>query len=1527
MKKLLYYIILLLFYGHISVYAQFAGGSGTESDPWQIKTLTQLDSVRNHREDYFKLMNDLDFEGSDYDSTHSKSGWEPIGISGSTFKGTFDGNNYTIKNLYINYSDSSYAGLFGSVKYGKINNLNITVDGIYSLTYIGTLAGYVYSGEISNCTAIANNHGSSDEVGGLIGTAGYTTISNCSAEGTISGSELIGGLVGKARDCDIINSSANATIISTEDGYAGGLIGLVEAYSKIQNCFAYGTLKGNSFIGGLVGYSNQSTITLSYASTYIKADSRVGGLVGYQLYGSINSCYSAGTIIGEDSYIGGLVGYFYYGTITNAYTAATVYGVYSTGGLAGFFYNATLKNVYTTGKVIGYVNPGALIGDYYGNEISNAFYNSTTNILSDYIGNKNSDDTPDVLALTTAQLKQKSSYSNFDFDSVWTITGGASFAGFNDIVNLPVILNDLEDTINSGIEYKDTVHIVCMDNKDVTLTLNSYPEGFSVSNDSIISWTPSKSGEFTFSFTATDGDGNKTIMENIIYVSPAKGDGSVENPYEITTINDLDFMRYQPDKHYTLMNDLDFEGSKFSKDNSNIGWTPVGTSRFRFTGSLKGNGHTIKNLYINAPGLEYVGLFGYVNYSKFDSLNIINCDITGKSRVGGLAGYVYDAEISNCVIIGKVSGSKKSGYAQTGLLVGNISGSSISNSYTYGNVSASNYVGGLTGLLYDSDITNCYSNAFVNAGQKCGGFIGVVNRGTITYCYSTGRVRGNMDCGAFIGENLSTNTSIYKCYYNNETAGLSQEAIPNIVTSLYGLTESEMKQAANYTDWDFTDVWEIDENTSFPKLKSVYNYPLLVRTVNLAIMKDSAYSTTLDFIPMDYDVESVTSEEFPEGMKISSANSISWTPDETGDYDYSFKVTDKNSQSYKLDLAVFVSPLTGSGTTADPFVITSIEGLDAVRYNLGAVYELGNDLNFDGSSFSKANSDKGWTPIGKESNTCFYGIFNGKGFTINNLYINDINSSGLGLFYGGFYAVIDSLSLVEADISGSDTLGALVGTSSYSDVTNCFVSGNITGGSFIGGLCGYSEYGAQENIYSTVNITSYDSYVGGLVGYNYYSSIKSCAATGDVFAQYSYVGGLIGRVSTYSSESVQYCYATGSVNGLYYVGGLIGYNYNSSINNCYTTGNVTGSGNSIGGFIGYNQNSDSITYCYSSGQVYTLEDRASAFIGTYKNTKIEDCYYDSTKTGALQAIYGETTNIPEALSTSEMLNPSNFFNWDFDSIWAIRTDTTYPVLRSLNNAPFAFIDSAKGTIKDLMGYNYDYETRQEYLVYKVDSIISATSGTNYTYNRDDIKNGDSLLISYRVGEYLSDLKDTLWGNQVTSLLEMENHAPIITSTAPTTAETLVEYSYEVIATDEDGDQLYYTIQNAPEGMYVDGNTIYWIPGEGIATSGEVTVVVSDGIYTDSESFTIEIDIESDIISYGVDAYSKAYPNPVSDVLTIISEETINRVQIVSLTGTVVLSTEVNYLEKQLNLEHLENGLYIVVLYTDNGVETHRIIKN
>jgi hypothetical protein len=114
--------------------------------------------------------------------------------------------------------------------------------------------------------------------------------------------------------------------------------------------------------------------------------------------------------------------------------------------------------------------------------------------------------------------------------------------------------------------------------------------------------------------------------------------GTAENPYMITTVEQLQEMENNLTAYYALGNDID--ASDTLNWNGGAGFEPIGTNENRFTGSLDGRGYEIYDLYINRVDTGYVGLFGYVGSGGVvENVGLENEDLSGDNHVGGLVGY------------------------------------------------------------------------------------------------------------------------------------------------------------------------------------------------------------------------------------------------------------------------------------------------------------------------------------------------------------------------------------------------------------------------------------------------------------------------------------------------------------------------------------------------------------------------------------------------------------------------------------------------------------------------------------------------------------------------------------------------------------------------------------------------------------------------------------------------------------------------------------------------------------------------
>lgn len=300
---------------------------------------------------FYALANNYD-AGSD--GTYSST---PI----SNLDGTFNGLGNTISNLVISSSDQN-VGLFGQVgSTGQILNL-----GLIGGSVTGTRSGSASADASGNMVDIIN-------IGGLVGH-NLGTITNVYSSGSILANgdySYAGGLVGFNDGGLITNAHTTGNVTGTHYLTAvGGLVGVLEG-GIISDSYATGSVSGGIYSGGLAGFNYFGIITDSYATGNVTGTynySAVGGLVGVNLGGGIiTDSHATGTITGSDnSYVGGLIGAIQLSSITNSYATGTVTGGDYTyvGGLVGFNDFGLITGSYATGTVTG--GDGAFVGALVG---------------------------------------------------------------------------------------------------------------------------------------------------------------------------------------------------------------------------------------------------------------------------------------------------------------------------------------------------------------------------------------------------------------------------------------------------------------------------------------------------------------------------------------------------------------------------------------------------------------------------------------------------------------------------------------------------------------------------------------------------------------------------------------------------------------------------------------------------------------------------------------------------------------------------------------------------------------------------------------------------------------------------------------------------------------------------------------------------------------------------------------------------------------------------------------------------------
>ena len=127
-----------------------------------------------------------------------------------------------------------------------------------------------------------------------------------------------------------------------------GLIGYLGSGGKVQNLTLENVnLNGNLYVGGVVGYSNNGTVTACTASGSINGKEYVGGIVGSNYLGTVTACYNTSSTVNGSYLVGGVVGQNNKGIVTACYNASgSIYGEGTVGGVVGDNYTSTVTACY-----------------------------------------------------------------------------------------------------------------------------------------------------------------------------------------------------------------------------------------------------------------------------------------------------------------------------------------------------------------------------------------------------------------------------------------------------------------------------------------------------------------------------------------------------------------------------------------------------------------------------------------------------------------------------------------------------------------------------------------------------------------------------------------------------------------------------------------------------------------------------------------------------------------------------------------------------------------------------------------------------------------------------------------------------------------------------------------------------------------------------------------------------------------------------------------------------------------------------
>ena len=733
---LLLVMAILMPYGGAWAQTMPSSGNGEVDSPYIITTAEELkwfrDEVNRGRNNICAKIADnvevIDMStvchAADKSQNLEEVSWEPIGNTTNRYMGTFDGNNKTITNLYIN-ANQEYSGLFGYTYRSAIKNLtfvNANVTNTNSFT--GILVGYGYGGTYQNImTSTSCEVNGGDGTGGIAGKLAGNAY-NCVNYATVQGKELVGGLFSSYDSSTSITACANYGKVTASSLWVGGLVGYFNS-GTIQDCANYGDVKGANCVAGMVGFVDQGKIqnVFSYGN--------VSATMSTQ---NIGMAFGSGSGTTE-----GMVAYYSGAKLTANGQEKDVKA----------FGNGTPSEDKATGFTETQLKSGFVAYQLHQNASSEAKWGQ--NLANDgdiypVIGSEHTVYADNSLVNCKTNEKISGSFTNNPSSSAIRYKHGTT------IHHAAANATCTEAATKEYWQCQDCQRIYSDCQLTVELTDVTDAEHPALGHDN-------------------NEDGYCKRCQHYVAVKPSEENGVylIAKPCHLAWFRDYVNGTIvdeggvagttHPSASAMLTADIDLKNYCHAAEDGKelLSWIPIGYFNNSWRGNMDGQGHTISHLYIKTAQ-NYVGLFGYTYGATiqdliFDNAKVENVSTTNTKTAytGILAGYAYGAlshikgikTTNNCTVIGQQFTGGIVGYAKINLEncdnhssvkgtdnVGGIAGSSaeinIRRSTNYGTVENNNTsIGGIIGYAYGTSIEDCANYGKISStGWYTGGIAG-----------------------------------------------------------------------------------------------------------------------------------------------------------------------------------------------------------------------------------------------------------------------------------------------------------------------------------------------------------------------------------------------------------------------------------------------------------------------------------------------------------------------------------------------------------------------------------------------------------------------------------------------------------------------------------------------------------------------------------------------------------------------------------------------------------------------------------
>ena len=749
---LLLVMAILMPYGGAWAQTKPSSGNGEVDSPYIITTAEELkwfrDEVNRGRNNICAKIADnvevIDMStvchAADKSQNLEEVSWEPIGNTTNKYMGTFDGNNKTITNLYIN-ANQKYMGLFGYTYQSTIKNLTIDNAKVTNTkAYTGFLVGEAKNGstfqniKISETCQMKGDMDTGGIAGSLDGNA-----SNCVNYATVQGKEDVGGLFGYySRTGNSMTACANYGNVTATSNTVGGLVGYYSS-GTIQDCANYGNIEGTNNVGGMAGYVSKGKMqnVFCYGNVSATNNTKRGGMVcGYSSKGVTEGmvAYYSGAKLTVNSQEQTVKAFGSDNLSEDNATGFTETQLKS--GVVAYLLQQNASSEAKWGQNLA--NDGDIypvIGSEHTVYADNSLVNCKTNekISGSFTNNP-----------TSSAIRYQHGKTNHHIATDATCTEAATKEYWQ--------CQDCQRTFSDSQLTKELTDVT--DAKHPALGHNYNEDGYCTRCKHYVAVKPSE--------------------ENGVYLIAKPCHLAWFRDYVNGTIVDKGEAAgtTHPSASAKLTADIDLKNYCHAAEDGKelLSWLPIGNDVYRWKGKMDGQGHTISNLYIKTAQ-NYVGLFGYTDgatiqdlifdYAKVENVSTTN---TKTDYTGILAGYAGGDSPSHIRGIKTTNNCTVIGQEDTGGIVGGAK-INLENCENHSSVKGTRSVGGIAGSSTQRNIRRSTNYGTVeNNNSDIGGIIGYAYKTSIEDCANYGKITSTGSYAGSIAGQTMFNCSIQNVF-------------------------------------------------------------------------------------------------------------------------------------------------------------------------------------------------------------------------------------------------------------------------------------------------------------------------------------------------------------------------------------------------------------------------------------------------------------------------------------------------------------------------------------------------------------------------------------------------------------------------------------------------------------------------------------------------------------------------------------------------------------------------------------------